>query len=41
MLAKGTQAPDFALAYLGAAALLVALHYYHRGKEGEYTGPVA
>ena len=34
-------AVDFALAYLGAAALLVALHYYHRGKEGEYTGPVA
>jgi AGZA family xanthine/uracil permease-like MFS transporter len=34
-------APEFALAYLGAAVLLSALHYQQRGHEGEYTGPVA
>jgi AGZA family xanthine/uracil permease-like MFS transporter len=34
-------ASDFALAYLGAALLLVALHGYHRGRERERTGIVA
>lgn len=34
-------APEFAWAYLGGALLLVGLHCYLRGKEGERTGIVA
>jgi len=31
-------APEFVWAYLGGALLLVALHYYNRGRESERTG---
>jgi adenine/guanine/hypoxanthine permease len=31
----------YALAYLGTAAILLGLHYYHRGREVERTGIVA
>jgi AGZA family xanthine/uracil permease-like MFS transporter len=34
-------ANDFALAYLGAALLMAALHGYNRGREAERTGIVA
>lgn len=34
-------ANDFALAYLGATLLLIALHGYNRGREAERTGIVA
>jgi hypothetical protein len=34
-------AKDYAFAYLLAALLLVALHYYNRGREAERTGGTA
>lgn len=34
-------AGSYALAYLGTAAILLALHYYHLGRKGEKTGIVA
>jgi AGZA family xanthine/uracil permease-like MFS transporter len=34
-------AGTYALAYLGTAAILLALHYYHRGRKVEKTGIVA
>jgi AGZA family xanthine/uracil permease-like MFS transporter len=34
-------APEFAWAYLGTALLLLALHYYQRGRQTEKTGIIA